>query len=142
MRTEKKFKTKAVFFVILAAIMIILQLPQQVCATEQKDTIVVGTNAEYAPFEYLDSNGNLIVIPQAVKNILPAMGNEFIQLIKETSILGYVGIVDLTKAASYVSSRTYKMFIPLLAAGIVYYLIVKLLSVFLRKFERRLKESD
>lgn len=77
-----------------------------------------------------------------VKNILPAMGNEFIQLIKETSILGYVGIVDLTKAASYVSSRTYKMFIPLLAAGIVYYLIVKLLSVFLRKFERRLKESD
>lgn len=84
----------------------------------------------------------IIVIPQAVKNILPAMGNEFIQLIKETSILGYVGIVDLTKAASYVSSRTYKMFIPLLAAGIVYYLIVKLLSVFLRKFERRLKESD
>lgn len=83
-----------------------------------------------------------IVIPQAVKNILPAMGNEFIQLIKETSILGYVGIVDLTKAASYVSSRTYKMFIPLLAAGIVYYLIVKLLSIFLRKFERRLKESD
>ena len=83
-----------------------------------------------------------IVIPQAVKNILPAMGNEFIQLIKETSILGYVGIVDLMKAASYVSSRTYKMFIPLLAAGIVYYLIVKLLSVFLRKFERRLKESD
>ena len=83
-----------------------------------------------------------IVIPQAVKNILPSMGNEFIQLIKETSILGYVGIVDLTKAASYVSSRTYKMFIPLLAAGIVYYLIVKLLSVFLRKFERRLKESD
>lgn len=45
MRTEKKFKTKAVFFVVLAAIMIILQLPQQVCATEQKDTIVVGTNA-------------------------------------------------------------------------------------------------
>ncbi|MEE1411283.1 MAG: amino acid ABC transporter permease, partial [Bulleidia sp.] len=47
-----------------------------------------------------------IIIPQAVKTILPAMGNEFIQLIKETSILGYVGIMDLTKAASYVSSRT------------------------------------
>lgn len=83
-----------------------------------------------------------VVIPQAVKNILPAMGNEFIQLIKETSILGYVGIVDLTKAASYVSSRTYQMFIPLLAAGIVYYLIVKVLSILLGKFERRLKESD
>ena len=77
-----------------------------------------------------------VVIPQAVKNILPAMGNEFIQLIKETSILGYVGIVDLTKAASYVSSRTYQMFIPLLAAGIVYYLIVKVLSILLGKFER------
>ncbi|MCD8020795.1 MAG: amino acid ABC transporter permease [Clostridiales bacterium] len=83
-----------------------------------------------------------IIIPQAVKNILPAMGNEFIQLIKETSILGYVGIVDLTKAASYVSSRTYKMFIPLLAAGIIYYLIVKLLSMLLRWFEGRLRESD
>ena len=69
-------------------------------------------------------------------------GTEFIQLIKETSILGYVGIVDLTKAASYVSSRTYQMFIPLLAAGIVYYLIVKVLSILLGKFERRLKESD
>lgn len=83
-----------------------------------------------------------VVIPQAVKNILPAMGNEFILLIKETSILGYVGIVDLTKAASYVSSRTYQMFIPLLAAGILYYGIVKLLSQLLGWFERRLRESD
>lgn len=83
-----------------------------------------------------------IIIPQAVKNILPAMGNEFIQLIKETSILGYVGIVDLTKASSYVSSRTYQMFIPLVAAGIMYYLIVKGLSVLLGRLERRLRESD
>ena len=83
-----------------------------------------------------------IIIPQAVKTILPAMGNEFIQLIKETSILGYVGIMDLTKAASYVSSRTYQMFIPLIAAGIMYYLIVKCLSLLLKRFERRLRESD
>ena len=83
-----------------------------------------------------------IVIPQAVKTILPAMGNEFIQLIKETSILGYVGIMDLTKAASYVSSRTYQMFIPLIVAGIMYYLIVKCLSLLLKRFERRLRESD
>lgn len=83
-----------------------------------------------------------IIIPQAVKNILPAMGNEFIQLIKETSILGYVGIMDLTKASSYVSSRTYQMFIPLVAAGFMYYLIVKVLSVLLSIFERRLRESD
>ena len=83
-----------------------------------------------------------IIIPQAVKNILPAMGNEFIQLIKETSILGYVGIMDLTKASSYVSSRTYQMFIPLITAGIMYYLIVKILSVFLGKMERRMRQSD
>lgn len=83
-----------------------------------------------------------VIIPQAVKNILPAMGNEFIQLVKETSILGYVGIIDLTKAASYVSSRTYQMFIPLLAAGIIYYLIVKGLTILLSKFERRLRVSD
>lgn len=83
-----------------------------------------------------------VIMPQAVKNILPAMGNEFIQLIKETSILGYVGILDLTKAASYVSSRTYQMFIPLLAAGIIYYLIVKILTLLLQKFERRLRNSD
>ena len=83
-----------------------------------------------------------IIIPQAVKTILPAMGNEFIQLIKETSILGYVGIMDLTKAASYVSSRTYQMFIPLIVAGIMYYLIVKCLSILLKRFERRLRESD
>ena len=83
-----------------------------------------------------------IVIPQAVKNILPAMGNEFIQLIKETSILGYVGIMDLTKAANYVSSRTYQMFIPLVVAGIIYYLIVKILTCLLRKFERGLRKSD
>ncbi|MDY3919075.1 MAG: amino acid ABC transporter permease [Candidatus Limivivens sp.] len=84
----------------------------------------------------------LIIIPQAVKNILPALGNEFILLIKETSILGYVGIIDLTKAASYITSRTYKMFIPLIAAAIIYYLLIKLLSVALAVFERRLRESD
>ena len=83
-----------------------------------------------------------IVIPQAVKNILPAMGNEFIQLIKETSILGYVGIMDLTKAANYVSSRTYQMFIPLVVAGIIYYLIVKILTCLLQKFERGLRKSE
>lgn len=83
-----------------------------------------------------------IILPQAAKNILPAMGNEFIQMIKETSILGYVGILDLTKAASYVSSRTYQMFIPLLAAGIIYYAIVKVLTILMNRLERRLRASD
>ena len=87
-------------------------------------------------------DSSLFDLPQAEKTILPARGNEFIQLSKETSILGYVGIMDLTKAASYVSSRTYQMFIPLIAAGIMYYLIVKCLSILLKRFERRLRESD
>ena len=85
---------------------------------------------------------SFVILPQAVKNILPALGNEFVQLIKETSILGYVGILDLMKAASYVSSRTYQMFIPLVAAGVIYYVIVKLLTILLGKFERRLRDSD
>ncbi len=90
----------------------------------------------------IDGGATFIIVPQATKNILPAMGNEFIQLIKETSILGYVGILDLTKASSYVSSRTYQMFIPLAAAGLMYYLIVKGLSILLGRFERSLKKSD
>ena len=83
-----------------------------------------------------------IIIPQAIKNVLPSLCNEFILLIKETSILGYVGILDLTKASSYVSSRTYQMFLPLAAAGISYYFIVKFLSVMLERLERRLRQSD
>lgn len=90
---------------------------------------------------YLDTM-RFVILPQAIKNILPAMGNEFIQLIKETSILGYVGILDLTKASSYVSSRTYQMFIPLLVAGIIYYILVKGLTVLLRRFEWRLRDND
>ena len=84
-----------------------------------------------------------IIIPQAFKKIFCLQWEmKFIQLIKETSILGYVGIMDLTKASSYVSSRTYQMFIPLITAGIMYYLIVKILSIFLEKMERRMRQSD
>lgn len=83
-----------------------------------------------------------VIIPQAVKNILPALGNEFILLIKETSILGYIAIYDLTKAASYITSRTYKMFLPLIGCAVIYYIIIKCLSMGLAKFERRLREND
>ena len=83
-----------------------------------------------------------IILPQAVKNILPALGNEFVQLIKETSILGYVGMIDLTKAASYVSSRTYQMFIPLVVAGLIYYALVKALTMLLGKLEGKLRDRD
>jgi His/Glu/Gln/Arg/opine family amino acid ABC transporter permease subunit len=83
-----------------------------------------------------------IIIPQAIKNILPALGNEFIVLIKETAILGYVSIMDLTKASDFIISRTYQMFMPLITCAVIYYLLIKLLTIGLNAFERRLRQSD
>lgn len=83
-----------------------------------------------------------IILPQAIKNILPALGNEFITLIKETAIVGYVAIQDLTKAADFIISRTYETFLPLIAIAIIYYCLVKLLTKGLNVFERRLRQSD
>ena len=83
-----------------------------------------------------------IILPQAVKNTLPALGNEFIVLIKETAILGYVSIVDLTKVADFVTSRTYEAFAPLIGTAIIYYLVVKVLTLVLGVVERRLRQSD
>lgn len=84
----------------------------------------------------------LIILPQAVKNILPALGNEFIVLVKETSIMGYVGMLDLTKAGDNIRSRTFDAFMPLIAVAIIYYLIIKILTTLLRMAERRLMQSD
>ena len=105
MRTEKKFKIKAVFFVVLAAIMIILQLPQQVCATEQKDTIVVGTNAEYAPFEYLDSNGNLTGFDIDLMNAIAKEENVNIKWVDLPfdSLLGSIEAGDIEAIAASIA---------------------------------------
>ncbi len=83
-----------------------------------------------------------IVLPQAVKNILPALGNELIMLIKETSILGYIGVVDLARAGEQIRARTLDAFMPLIAVAVVYYVLVKTLSFLLKRLERRLRESD
>ncbi|MDR1001715.1 MAG: amino acid ABC transporter permease [Oscillospiraceae bacterium] len=83
-----------------------------------------------------------IIIPQAIKNILPAMGNEAIVLLKETSIVGYIGAVDLTKAGDFIISRTYKAFMPLIAIAVVYFIIVKLMTIGLRALEGRLRKRD
>lgn len=83
-----------------------------------------------------------IIVPQAVKNILPALCNEFIALLKETSVVGYVAIQDLTKASDFIISRTYETFLPLLAIAIIYYIIVKVLSLLFGVLERRLRQSD
>ncbi len=83
-----------------------------------------------------------IVIPQAVKNILPALGNEMITLVKETSIVTVIGLQDLTKGAMIIQGRTYQAFMPLIAIAIVYLILVMLLTKMLAIFERRLRASD
>lgn len=83
-----------------------------------------------------------IIVPQAIKNILPALCNEFIALLKETSVVGYVAIQDLTKASDFIISRTYETFLPLIAIAIIYYIIVKALSKVFARFERRLRKND
>lgn len=83
-----------------------------------------------------------IVLPQAFKNVLPPIGNEFITLIKETAIVGYVSLSDLTRTASQISSRTYEAFMPLVGAAIIYFIIIKILTLLLEALERRLRRSD
>ncbi len=82
------------------------------------------------------------ILPQAFKNVLPALGNEFIVLIKETSISGYIGIVDLTRGGDYIRSRTYEAFIPLVAVALVYLVIVMVLTWLVGRMERRLKRDE
>ena len=83
-----------------------------------------------------------IVIPQAIKNVLPPIGNEFIVLLKETAIVGYVSLTDLTRAANQITSRTYEAFMPLIGAAVIYFTIIKILTVLLEKLERRMRKSD
>ena len=83
-----------------------------------------------------------IIFPQALKNVLPALGNEFIALLKETSVAGYIGIHDLTKGSDIIRSTTYDSFTPLISAGIVYLVLVLGLTSLLGCLERRLRKSD
>ncbi len=83
-----------------------------------------------------------IVIPQAVKNILPTLGNEFIVLVKETSITGYVATIDLTRAFTKLGGESMSYIIPYLALGLVYLIIVLLISWGVRALEKNLKKSE
>ena len=91
-------------------------------------------------FTYAQTMTNFI-LPQAFKNVLPALGNEFIVLLKETSISGYIGIVDLTRAGDFIRSRTYEAFFPLITVALIYLLIVMFLSMMVTKLERRLQND-
>lgn len=82
------------------------------------------------------------ILPQAFKNVLPALCNEFIVLIKETSISGYIGIMDLTRGGDYIRSRTYEAFMPLIAVALVYLVIVVVLTSLVSKLEKRLKNNE
>ena len=83
-----------------------------------------------------------IILPQALKNVLPAIGNEFISLLKETSIAGYIGLQDLTKGGDIIRSITYEPLLPLVAVALVYLIIVLILSALVSKLERRLKKNE
>ncbi len=83
-----------------------------------------------------------IIIPQAVKNIFPALCNEFIVLIKETAIVGYVGLMDIQKAGDFIKSATFEAFMPLIGTAVIYYVLIKILTLALRQVENRLRRAD
>lgn len=84
----------------------------------------------------------LIVMPQAVKVIIPSLFNEFIMLMKETSIVGFIGLMDLQKAGDYIRSLTYSAFFPLITVAVVYFVIISLLTRLFNRLERRLRQGD
>ena len=83
-----------------------------------------------------------IIIPQAFKNVLPALANEFITLLKETSVSGYIALQDLTKGAYIIIGRTYSAFMPLIAIALIYLTLVMFFTWLVGKLERRLRNSD
>lgn len=83
-----------------------------------------------------------IVMPQAMKNILPALGNEFVVLIKETAVIGMIANIDLVGAARTVQSLTYDYLIPLLSIAVIYYVVIKIISTLLSKVEKGMRKAD
>ena len=83
-----------------------------------------------------------IILPQAFKNILPALGNEFIVLLKETSVAGYIGVQELTKGGDIIRANTFSAFMPLIAVALIYLALVLVLQALVNALERRLRKSD
>ena len=83
-----------------------------------------------------------IVMPQAFKNVLPTLCNEFISLLKETSVSGYIALQDLTKGGDIIRSRTYDAFMPLIAVALIYLAMVMIFTKLVSLLERRLRNSD
>lgn len=83
-----------------------------------------------------------IILPQVIKNVLPALANEFIVLLKETSVCGYIALIDLTKAGDIVRSQTFDAYLPLLAVAATYLILVMLFTRLTKMLERRLRTSE
>lgn len=83
-----------------------------------------------------------IVMPQALKNVLPALANEFIVLLKETAVAGYVGLTDLTRGVNIIRGVTYQSFLPLMAAAVIYLVMVVFFTWLVSRLERRLRDSE
>lgn len=92
-------------------------------------------------FNYIQTMWH-IVIPQMFKAVLPTLCNEFIALLKETSVAGYVGVIDLTKAGNSIAGVTYNYFLPLMTVAVIYLAIVMILTSLVARLERRLRRSD
>ena len=82
-----------------------------------------------------------IVVPQALTNIFPALCNEFITLVKETAIVGYVGLMDIQKAGDFIKSATYTAFMPLIGTAVIYFVIIKILTILLGRAENKMRQS-
>ena len=83
-----------------------------------------------------------VILPQAFKNVLPALANEFIVLLKETSISGYIGLTDLTRGGDIIRSITYDAMLPLFTVALIYLVLVVILSSLVKKLERRLRSNE
>lgn len=83
-----------------------------------------------------------IILPQAIKNILPSIGNEFITLLKETSIVSVIGLADLTRAFKAIADSTYEYFVPYIALAIIYFVLVMIITLIIRLLERRLAKNE
>ena len=92
-------------------------------------------------FDYVQTM-RFIIVPQALKNVLPALANEFIVLLKETSVACYVAVNDLTKGGEIIRSQTYIQAMPLLIVAVLYLIMVVFFSHLVSKLERRLRSSD
>lgn len=83
-----------------------------------------------------------IIMPQAFRNVLPALGNEFIALLKETSVVGFIALEDLTKGGDIIRSRTFDPYFPLLTVALIYLILVMILTKFVERLERRLRTNE